>query len=75
MNTLCERCNKKIPLIRLKAIPYTRLCVKCSQIVGSDFEISFVEENVEDTVISKPLIQKKLRMIEPVENPKKTKKT
>jgi DnaK suppressor protein len=26
---LCETCKKKIPRERLKAIPYTRLCVGC----------------------------------------------
>ena len=26
---LCETCRKKIPKERLKAIPYTRLCVNC----------------------------------------------
>ena len=26
---LCENCKKKIPRERLKAIPYTRLCVNC----------------------------------------------
>lgn len=26
---LCENCSKAIPKLRLKAIPYTRLCVAC----------------------------------------------
>jgi DnaK suppressor protein len=28
---LCESCKKKIPKERLKAIPYTRLCVNCKK--------------------------------------------
>lgn len=28
---LCESCKKKIPKDRLKAIPYTRLCVNCKK--------------------------------------------
>jgi DnaK suppressor protein len=28
---LCETCRKKIPKERLKAIPYTRLCVSCKK--------------------------------------------
>jgi RNA polymerase-binding transcription factor DksA len=28
---LCETCKKKIPKERLKAIPYTRLCVACKK--------------------------------------------
>jgi RNA polymerase-binding transcription factor DksA len=28
---LCENCRKKIPKERLRAIPYTRLCVSCKK--------------------------------------------
>ena len=28
---LCETCRKKIPKERLRAIPYTRLCVNCKK--------------------------------------------
>lgn len=28
---LCENCKKSIPKARLKAIPYTRLCVECKK--------------------------------------------
>ena len=28
---ICEACDKTIPLARLKAIPYARLCVECKQ--------------------------------------------
>ncbi len=27
----CERCNKAISKVRLKAIPYTRTCIKCQK--------------------------------------------
>ena len=35
---LCERCRVEIPAARLEALPETRLCVKCSQEVGGEFE-------------------------------------
>jgi len=28
---LCEKCDKAIPVSRLKAVPYARLCVQCQQ--------------------------------------------
>ncbi|MCM8783070.1 MAG: TraR/DksA C4-type zinc finger protein [Candidatus Omnitrophica bacterium] len=28
---ICEECKNPIPKIRLKAIPYARLCIKCQQ--------------------------------------------
>ena len=28
---LCENCKKKVPKERLKAIPYTRMCVSCKK--------------------------------------------
>lgn len=30
----CERCNKPISKARLKAIPYTRTCIKCQKELG-----------------------------------------
>jgi len=39
---LCERCRVEIPAARLEALPETRLCVKCSQEVGGEFEIIVV---------------------------------
>ena len=35
---LCERCRVEIPATRLEILPETRLCVKCSQEVGGEFE-------------------------------------
>jgi DnaK suppressor protein len=26
---ICERCGKKIPISRLKALPYAKYCIKC----------------------------------------------
>lgn len=60
----CERCHKKIPQERLKVLPDTRLCVKCSSAVGGDYEIEIVEENEGNTIISKPIIHKTRRVIE-----------
>jgi RNA polymerase-binding protein DksA len=28
---MCEGCHKSIPLARLKAVPYARMCVECKQ--------------------------------------------
>ena len=39
---LCERCRVEIPAARLEVLPETRLCVKCSQEVGGEFEIIVV---------------------------------
>ena len=41
-----SRCQAEIPAERVEALPETRLCVRCSQQVGSDFEISVTQENV-----------------------------
>ena len=42
----CERCRAQIPAERIEALPDTRLCIRCSQEVGGDFEISVVTENL-----------------------------
>jgi hypothetical protein len=42
----CVRCKVEIPAERLEALPETRLCVECSQQVGSDFEVTVVPENL-----------------------------
>ncbi len=42
----CQRCKAEIPAARLEALPETRLCIACSREVGSDFEVSFVQENL-----------------------------
>jgi len=35
----CTRCGAEIPLGRLKAIPDTLVCVKCSEEIGGEFEL------------------------------------
>lgn len=40
----CKRCGNEIPVERVEAIPETQLCVKCSEAVGSDFELFAVAE-------------------------------
>jgi hypothetical protein len=67
----CERCKAMIPVERIEALPETRLCVKCSEIVGGDFEISMVEENIGKVGSLKKnysgvVIKKKRRRIEPL---------
>lgn len=42
----CQRCQAEIPAERVEALPETRLCVRCSQDVGSDFVVSVTQENV-----------------------------
>lgn len=35
--TNCKRCGTVIPAERMEALPETRLCVGCSEVVGGDF--------------------------------------
>jgi hypothetical protein len=41
----CQRCKAEIPLERIEALPETRLCVRCSEEVGGDFERVAVVRN------------------------------
>jgi hypothetical protein len=43
---LCERCSAEIPAERVEALPDTRVCVKCSQEIGGEFEVTLVRENL-----------------------------
>jgi reverse gyrase len=43
---LCERCGAEIPAERVEALPDTRVCVKCSQEIGGEFEVTLVRENL-----------------------------
>jgi hypothetical protein len=45
----CQRCNALIPIERIEALPETRLCLKCSQEVGGDFEVVVTSENLAKT--------------------------
>lgn len=62
----CERCLRNIPLERLETLPDTRLCVQCSEKIGGDYNIKIVEENLGNSIVSKPFIQKIPRNIEPL---------
>jgi len=42
----CERCETEIPRERLKAVPGTALCVKCSEAIGGEREYLAIEENL-----------------------------
>jgi hypothetical protein len=42
----CERCKQMIPPERIEAMPDTRLCVKCSQEVGGEFQLMVTPENL-----------------------------
>ncbi|HKV37707.1 MAG TPA: TraR/DksA C4-type zinc finger protein [Blastocatellia bacterium] len=42
----CGRCGSDIPRARVKALPDTVLCVKCSEEIGGDYEITVVAENL-----------------------------
>ena len=69
----CIRCGVEIDVERLEAIPETRLCVRCSQEVGGDFEVTVTSENVAKTGSLKKnyagwSVQKKRRRIEPKES-------
>ncbi len=35
----CERCKVEIPAERVEALPDTRLCVRCCQEVGGEFDL------------------------------------
>lgn len=66
----CQRCRAMIPAARIAALPETRLCIKCSEEVGSDFVISFSTENLAKTNSLKKnyggiSIRKRRRKIQP----------
>jgi hypothetical protein len=68
----CERCGTPIPLARLEVLPETRLCLKCSQQVGGDFEVTLVTENLGKSGSLKKNygsvgVRKKRRRIEPAD--------
>jgi hypothetical protein len=68
----CIRCKTMIPAERIEVLPETRLCVQCSQAVGSDFETAIVTENLAKTSSLKKnyggiSLKKKRRKITPLE--------
>jgi hypothetical protein len=42
----CQRCGVQIPAERIEALPDTIICVKCSQEIGGEFQISAVPESI-----------------------------
>jgi phage/conjugal plasmid C-4 type zinc finger TraR family protein len=40
----CERCGKQIPLARLRAMPFTRFCVDCQEIVDAQAQETGLKE-------------------------------
>jgi hypothetical protein len=43
---LCQRCKAEIPVERLEVVPETRLCVRCCEEVGGEFDRVIVPENL-----------------------------
>jgi hypothetical protein len=41
----CERCGEPIPARRLEVLPYTRLCLACSEAIGGDYKTYVIPEN------------------------------
>jgi hypothetical protein len=35
----CRVCGREIPIARLKAMPDTLICVRCSEEIGGEFEL------------------------------------
>lgn len=68
----CVRCRVEIPVERIEALPETRLCIRCSQEVGSDFEVTVTRENLGKSGSLKKNyggvnVRKRRRRIEPLE--------
>jgi hypothetical protein len=68
----CVRCGVEIPAERIEALPETRLCIKCSEAVGGDFEIILTRTSLGKTGSLKKnygdySIKKRRRRIKPLE--------
>jgi DksA/TraR C4-type zinc finger protein len=68
----CQRCKVEIPTERIEIIPETRLCVKCSEAVGGEFEVMVIPDNLGKSGSLKKnygswTVQKRRRRIEPAE--------
>jgi hypothetical protein len=68
----CERCGQPIPARRLEALPYTRLCIACSEAIGGDFKTYVIPENTGKAGSLKKnygswKVTRKLRAITPLE--------
>lgn len=69
----CQRCNGDIPPERLEAIPDTWLCLRCSEAVGSDFQLFATAEKTSKAGSLKKnygswTIDKRRREIIPLDN-------
>jgi DNA-directed RNA polymerase subunit RPC12/RpoP len=40
----CARCGAEIPAERIEALPDTRVCIRCSQEMGGEFDVYVVPE-------------------------------
>ena len=43
---LCQRCNAAIPAERVEAVPDTTICVKCSQAIGGEYDLTVVPDSI-----------------------------
>jgi hypothetical protein len=69
---LCKRCRQEIPAERVEALPETQLCLRCSEAVGSDFEVFAIAEKTSKVGSLKKnygswTIQKRRREIVPLD--------
>jgi hypothetical protein len=71
----CERCGKPIPPRRLEVLPYTRLCIECSEAIGGDFKTYVIPEHTGKPGSMKRnygswKVKRKLRDITPLDDKK-----
>jgi Prokaryotic dksA/traR C4-type zinc finger len=68
----CERCGAPIPERRMEVLPYTRLCIECSEAIGGDFKTYVIPVNTGKPGSLKKnygswAVKRKLRRITPIE--------
>jgi hypothetical protein len=69
----CERCGNPIPPRRLEVLPYTRLCLECSEAIGGDYKTFVIPENTHGKAGSMKKnygawkVKRKLRAITPID--------
>ena len=71
----CERCGSAIPARRLEVLPYTRLCIACSEAIGGDFKTYVIAENTGKPGSLKKnygswKVKRRLRVITPIDKNK-----
>jgi hypothetical protein len=69
----CARCGAAIPLERIEALPETRVCVRCSEAIGGEFEVTVIPENLAKSGSLKKnyggyTVQKKRKTIRKIED-------